>query len=213
VEMDYINLNQNQILNQNPNLEKSFSNYSTKSTIDSSPLCELKIKENQEIKIKLDKPNYIILSEILGDIILKNKNKEKHKLEKLRKNFFYFKNLPFLNFKDYLKRIMKYLNPEISTIIISLIYLDFYLNTDKENLFLTDYNVYKIYLISIVLAIKYNEDNLDTNRVFSEVGGISLEKLNFLERKFLKSIDYKLYITNDLFKVYEENLKSFFDLN
>ena len=98
------------------------------------------------------------------------------------------RNLPNLIFSEFVKRIFKYLKPESSTIIISLIYIDIFLNVDKENLFLTENNIYKIYLAAIILAIKYNEDYIDDNQYFSKVGGVSLTEINTLEREFLKTL-------------------------
>jgi len=177
---------------------------SNSATCESSPNLSHKFKEDLRITPKIKKPlipKHIFLSKILEEITFENKQKK----EKLVKNCFYMRNLPNLIFSEFVKRIFKYLKPESSTIIISLIYIDIFLNVDKENLFLTENNIYKIYLAAIILAIKYNEDYFDDNQYFSKVGGVSLTEINTLEREFLKIIDYRLFVNENLFKVYEDN--------
>ena len=49
-------------------------------------------------------------------------------------------------------------------------------------------------LISMVLAVKYHEDRYLSNEDYARVGGIPKEEVNFLEREFLRNLDYKLYV-------------------
>ena len=184
---------------------------SNNATCESSPQsynhCKTK-KDKLEIasiKQKLDASSInIFISEILQDIMEENT----YRRNKVIKNCFYIKNPPNMNFLDFSKRIIKYVKPECSTLVISLIYIDILLNLDRENLFLTENNIFKIFLTSLVLATKYNEDLYDDNGYFSKVGGVSLPEINSLEREFLILLDYKMYVGDDLFKIYEENLES-----
>ena len=178
-------------------------------TCETSPRSEILCKDNLEIvsiEKKFDPSTVnIFISLILQDVIDENI----HKTNQLIKNSFYMKNLPNLNFADFNKRIIKYLKPECSTLIISLIYIDSLANIDREKLFLTENNIFKIYLTSIVLAIKYNEDYYDDNAYFSKVGGVSLTEMNDLEREFLTILDYKLFVNEDLYKIYEDNFNEY----
>ena len=184
---------------------------STSATCDSSPFSDKLVKKFEENcsiqkKGKYITPKHIFLSDILEEITFDNHSK-KHILNK---DCFYMKNLPNLTFVDFTKRIFKYLKPESSTIIISLIYIDMFLNIDREKMFLTENNIFKVYLSSIVLAIKYNEDDFDENDYFAKVGGITLPELNVLEREFVKIINYKLFVNDEVYKNYEDN---FIDYN
>jgi hypothetical protein len=49
-------------------------------------------------------------------------------------------------------------------------------------------------LSSILIAIKYNEDDFYSNLYYSKVGGISISEINILENEFLKLIYFKLWI-------------------
>lgn len=54
-------------------------------------------------------------------------------------------------------------------------------------------------LIAIIVAIKYHDDDYYRNDYYAKVGGISIKELNSLEKEFLKLLDFKLYISKDLF--------------
>lgn len=187
---------------------------SNTATRESSPLISdikhkpSKFKENFEIasinqRINIDTV-IIFISDILQDIIKENSQKK----NKNFKNSFYMNNPPKMSFLlSFTKRLTKYLKPECSTLIISLMYIDNLLNRLQGHLFLTENNVLKILLTSLVCAIKYNEDMIHDNEFFAKVGGINLKEMNLLEREFLFLMEYKLYIPKDMFKVYEENFE------
>jgi hypothetical protein len=56
--------------------------------------------------------------------------------------------------------------------------------------------------ISLLVSIKYNEDENFSNKFYSKVGGISLDETNFLEIQFLNLLEYRLYVTDEAFDVY-----------
>ena len=62
-------------------------------------------------------------------------------------------------------------------------------------------------LISLVLAIKYSEDNYYINKVYATIGGVSVEELNYLESEMLKLLRYRLYVSPQLYYGYLEQLK------
>jgi len=57
-------------------------------------------------------------------------------------------------------------------------------------------------LSSILIAIKYNEDDFYSNLYYSKVGGISISEINTLENEFLKLIYFKLWIDMTEFDKY-----------
>ena len=56
--------------------------------------------------------------------------------------------------------------------------------------------------------MKFNEDNIFLNSDFSKIGGFSLEEINKMERKFLKLIDFKLFVDQKLYRLYEKYLNA-----
>ena len=66
---------------------------------------------------------------------------------------------------------------------------------------------YRILFSSILISIKYNEDDFYSNTHYAKIAGISLSELNDLEQLFLKINEFKLFVNDDCFKKY----KSFLD--
>lgn len=100
---------------------------------------------------------------------------------------------------DYLDRILKYCDLEPSTLIVAIIYLDKFFT---KGLIPTEFNIHKILLVCITVANKYVDDSIYDNIYMSKVGGLPLDKLNELELEFLITLDYKLYVTDELFQKY-----------
>ena len=109
-----------------------------------------------------------------------------------------------LSIKKYLLRLVKYTQVESSTLIAMLIFIDRL--CELNNFIVNSYNVYKILFSSLIMAIKYNEDEYYDNKFYAKVGGVTLKEMNILEISFLKLIDFKLYISEEIFETYFENI-------
>lgn len=123
-------------------------------------------------------------------------------------NTFNEKKIPL---KEYLKRIRKYLNPEISSFVICLVLLDRLISYKKQNIRLTRDNIHKLFVVSLLLSLKFNEDDHFDNQYFSKVAGMSLSELNFLELKYCEMINFNLFIPPKLYDHYYKYLKSYSD--
>jgi hypothetical protein len=145
-----------------------------------------------------------IISDLLNNICEENKVKS----ENINKNIkpFMTESIPSLSIKDYLTRLSQFTKINESTIILILIYID---RIGKINKFILTYrNIYKLILASMVIAIKYNEDNFFSSEVYAKLGGLSVLELNYLEFQFLILIKFSLFIEKDLFNKYYYNLLS-----
>ena len=109
-----------------------------------------------------------------------------------------------ITINDYLQRLVKYTQVESSTLIAMLIYIDRI--CELNNFIINSYNVYKILFSSLIIAIKYNEDEYYDNKFYAKVGGLTLTEMNNLEINYLSLIDFKLYISEEVFDNYFENL-------
>ena len=147
-----------------------------------------------------------IISFSLLEIITKNKEKKnyKEKIKSQKKSLFTSKKIPNISIGDYLARIKKFTNINDSTLIICLIYLDRYLKMNK--IILTEFNVHRMFFSSLLLAIKYNEDNFYTNKFYSNVSGLKCSELNKLELKFSTEIKFDLFVDKNLYEKYKNNL-------
>ena len=148
-----------------------------------------------------------IISDLLNNICEENKDKS----EIINKNIIPFmtKNIPSMSIKDYLLRLSQFTKMSESTIIIILIYIDRISNIN--NFRLTYKNIYKLILSAMVVAIKYNEDLFYSSAIYAKLGGLSVSELNYLEFQFLILIKFSLFIENDLFDKYKNNLLSLQD--
>ena len=162
-------------------------------------------KDLQEIEI-----NKIItaISEILKQIA-ENNNEQHIKKDLLKKqhSILYSEIPPKISVYDYVYRIQKYCLIEKNTIILALIYIDRI--CEMNRFILTNYNIHRILFISILTAIKYNEDSVYSNKYYSEVAGVSLKELNLMENSFIELLDFKLFVTEEEFKKYSFYLENF----
>ena len=155
----------------------------------------------QEILVTITK-----IADILTDIITENLNQSPN-LEHDSDNYFdYFtcKKPPHISILDYLSRIVKYSRPESGTVTLSLSFIDKL--TKRQNILLTNINIHRIILTSLVIAIKCNEDEYYSNSFYAKVGGITLKEFNILEYKYLCSLDFRLYIKEEVFLKYKKHL-------
>lgn len=125
---------------------------------------------------------------IINDV-LKNEN-----LIKTKNSLFFNSEVPKVSLLWFIKRIGQYCDVDKSTFCIAICYLIDFLTNSK--IFLVKENVFRIFLISFVLACKYNEDFLYYNIYYAKVGGLYLKELNDLENLFLETLEFKLHFSN-----------------
>ena len=152
-----------------------------------------------------------ILIKIIGDTIEKLVNYEQ-KIINLEDNYnnkisLNLKEIPNITITNYLKRLIKHSKPEPSTLILGVIYFDRICN--NGNLILNYFNVYKLLLISLVLAIKFNEEYFETNEFYGRVGGLNNKSINKLEIKVLQILNYNLYVKQDIYENYLSQFSAF----
>lgn len=88
-----------------------------------------------------------------------------------------------------------------------LIYIDKL--CDISHLHLNNFNIHRIIVANVLLAIKYNEDDYYSNDYYAKVGGISLQEINSLEYECVKLLKHKLFIDEEFYKKYETYLKHY----
>ena len=140
-----------------------------------------------------------LISSVLNGFINENEKKTV-KNNSIGDTIFFCENIPKISIEDYLNRIRKYTEIEDSTLVIALIYIDRLLG--KKHIKLSMNNVHKILLTAILLAVKYNEDEVYNNVCFAKIFGIRSKELNKLEKKFLDLIGFKLFTSKKEFQLY-----------
>ena len=175
---------------------------------------ETEIKDKNEIKE--EEQNVVSnlhliksISQTLSSIVENSKKQNNYKeiLKKQSKMVFSANLIPNISIQDYLIRIQTYSKIEKSTLIISLILIDRI--CQRANLTLTYYNIHRILFSSILISIKFNEDNYYDNKFYADIAGVKTKELKMLEYTFLSMLHFNLFIKNDLYEKYKDYLEEF----
>ena len=153
------------------------------------------------------------INSILESLIEENKNlenfKESMKLQK--KSIFFSKEVPEISVLDYLYRIQNISDAEENTFILALIYIDKICET--ASIVLSENNIHRILFMSILTAIKYNEDMYYDNEYYAKIAGISSKELKNMELEYLKLIKFELYVIKSKFDKYKNYFNEIKDSN
>ena len=160
--------------------------------------------ESQTSK-ETDLKNHIInsISSSLKDIIKYNKSNEKN----VQKDIFYLSFIPPISLEDFIKHLMKYSKMDISTLIISIIYIDIF--CDKNQYILTENNIFRILLSVCLLSLKFNEDIIINYKSYAEIASVSVEDLKNLEFYMYLKLHFSLNIKYELYKSYYDYFSNY----
>lgn len=172
------------------NKESPQSNYSSNSSNTS--------QSSSSNDIFISKLVYLI-SQVLHNIITQNKTNNNNNIQR-HNNSFHSTKVPQISIYDYLLRIKTYSQLEDTTLIISLILIDRFVQ--QSNIQLSYNNIHRILFTAVLISIKYNEDNIFTNNYYAEIAGVSVKELFTLENDFLSLVNFNLYIEPTLFAQY-----------
>ena len=154
--------------------------------------------ESQTTK-ETDLKNHIIksISLSLNDIIKEN---QKTNSKFVTKDLFYLSFIPPISLEDYIKLLMKYTKMDISTLINSIIYIDYF--CDKNKYYITPHNIYRILLSACLLSLKFNEDITINYKIYAEIAAVSVEDLRKLEFYMYLKLHFTLNVKYELYKSY-----------
>lgn len=176
--------------------------------------------KSNESSVICSKKNIIkCVSLILEEIIEENDlNDEEEGLENITlnnysklflnlENLFRSSKIPEISIEKFIERLAKYTLIEESTLIISLMYIDRYCDYSKNKLSL--YNIHRLLIISVLLSIKFNEDDNFSNEHYCKVGGIKVEEMIALELEYLKSIEWNIFVKSEDYETYVNYLNAY----
>jgi len=184
----------------------------------------LLIENNNNIHFENSYKTYINqLIDIISDILDKLTNKSNEQIEKENKEdengeiillnttmiemeIFNTNKKPSVPVKKFLERVVKYCQPEPSTFITSLIYLDNILLKTKTKL--NYMNSYKLFYTCFVLSMKFNEDRHNSNKFYAKVCGVNINDFLLMEYRALKYLDFSLFIQTETYELYYNNIYS-----
>ena len=114
------------------------------------------------------------------------------------------KQLPTISLSDYLNRIINYTKVEHSTLIAAMIYLKRYCTQTKT--MLNEYNTHRLLVTSIIVSIKFNEDEKFNNLFYSVIAGTDSRQMNQLEEDFLDGLNFNMFIDERSYDLFERSL-------
>ena len=148
-------------------------------------------------------PPAIVFVQILLHILSENKKSNDYitKINMHQDGHFTFIMRPSISLFEYLQRILKYIKIELSTLIIAMIYID---RICREKVFLNEFNIHRVMLISIYMAYIYNEDSIYDNKYLALVSGLSKVEMMTLQEDFLDLIEFNLFVSDEVFEQYKK---------
>ena len=172
----------------------------------STKSCQVKSTEINTTDTEEPEINEMLLrkiNKILTIVIEENKTltNYKEKLTNQKKMALTSYKKPSLPILDYLFRIQMYTEAEDNTVIIGLMYIDRV--CEHSSIILTPYNIHRIIFVSILMAIKYNEDICFGFDFYAKIAGIPIKELKILEREFIELIKFHFYIGKEEFDKYK----------
>ena len=134
----------------------------------------------------------------LKDIIQENKQNGGEKY--ISRDIFYLQFVPSISLGNYIKRLVKYTKMDISSLILSIIYIDRF--CEKYKYVLSFNNVYRLLLVSTLISIKFNEDIMVNAKTYSQIAGVQINDLNFMEFQMCIALDFSFNVENDYYQQY-----------
>ncbi|KAM5561274.1 cyclin-P3-1 [Rosa sericea] len=146
-----------------------------------------------------------VLSSILEGSVRKNERLVRQSKIKDVITMFHASEVPALSIRKYIERIFKYSSCSNSCFVVAYIYIERFLQ--RTGTCLTSLNVHRLLITSILIAAKFMDDDCYSNGYYAKVGGVSTAEMNNLEMAFLLSLDFKLYVTTEMFGKYCQQLE------
>ena len=148
------------------------------------------------------------ISNYIVDILIKNRDKTKLKIDNI-KDPLYSNKVPIIKIEDYLIRLVKFSKMEISTLVLTFIYIKRFI--EKENYIIAFNNIFRLIITCSILAIKFNENRTFKNSFYAKIGGLEVEDLNNLEYNVFSRLNFNLRVLDSEFyeiisEIYKESL-------
>lgn len=186
--------------------ESSIDNFNFNNSLESKSIfvsAHTSFEKYNPIYNSIDLNKHIIksITHNLREIIKENIHNNQMKYV-IKTDLFYLNKLPPISIEDYIKRIFNYTKMNLSSLILSIIYIDRFCELNGYILSLN--NIHRILLAACLLSKKFNEDININTKYYANVAGVSVTDLNNLEHYFYIKLNFSLYIDYDFYQKYFE---------
>ena len=114
-----------------------------------------------------------------------------------RTHVFFSQTIPLVSAREYMMRLHLYAKVSESTLVIALIYLERVLTTYRREcpaFQFTPRNIHRYIIGAVVVASKWQEDQVYLNTVYASVAGVPLAEINNLEIAFLLELKWATFV-------------------
>lgn len=110
--------------------------------------------------------------------------------------------IPKVSIEEYIQRFFDCSVAGESLLVYMFINLDKLIQkyTQERYIVLSDFTKHRILLSLLVLCHKILEDDFWENKYYSQIGGITLQEMNYLELKMLELLNYRLMVSLSMFE-------------
>jgi hypothetical protein len=120
---------------------------------------------------------------------------------------------PKIKIDAYIERCYKYFDCSSSCYVMAIIYMDrlvacYNKSEKRHNIILNSFNILRIFSTCMVIACKYLEDEVYTNEYYSEIAGVTVQKLNAFEIEFIEMVQFDIEVKPEQFIKYTEMLSN-----
>ena len=133
------------------------------------------------------------ISDYLVNILLENRDKVKFKLDNIDDPL-YSNKVPIIKIEDYFIRLVKFSKMEISTLVLTFIYIKRFIY--KEKFIISFNNIFRLIISCSLLAIKFNEIRIFKNTYYAKIGGLEVDDLNNLEYNVFSRLNFNLKVSD-----------------
>jgi len=139
---------------------------------------------------------------------------------KFRADPFELVSVPKITLSDFTQRIFEFADFEKSAWVVAAVLLERYksrqwkkavnaVDSKKSHIpcyWIDSFNSHRLLSVSVLTAVKLNEDDCFSNQKFATLFGITLKDLNLMEKTFCETLQWNLHVDEQMYQKYEKNL-------
>ncbi|KAL9560035.1 hypothetical protein MBANPS3_000150 [Mucor bainieri] len=109
-------------------------------------------------------------------------------------------------FKKFCYQVLTATQLQESAVYLSLKYIAILLQSNPS-IEGAEGSEYRLFIVALMLANKFLDDNTFTNKTWSDVSGMKVHDLNIMEAEFLEALDYNLFVREYDYTVWKHLLE------
>eukprot|EP00927_Polykrikos_kofoidii_P074924 TRINITY_DN70982_c0_g1_i1.p1 TRINITY_DN70982_c0_g1~~TRINITY_DN70982_c0_g1_i1.p1 ORF type:complete len:321 (-),score=58.42 TRINITY_DN70982_c0_g1_i1:485-1447(-) len=121
---------------------------------------------------------------------------------------FFGTRVPSIDLFAYFSRLSKHFNCSPECYVTACVYI-IRIVMHQPKLVVNDLSVHRLLFTSLVLAVKFHDDDHYPNAYYAKIGGVTTDVLNSLELAFLTIVEWKLHVSTREFEKYYDFMRQY----